>query len=704
LAVLATGLPWAVEPAGAAAGGMVKGDVIPVAPLSVGNVMRAFESMSLDEFNRMMRSGATKQTLTTSGLTQALGGVTGSGSGDKGAVGSVLRGNQVGSVGTGTKVAVPPTVATAGRVGSLVSKGGKLVGNATLAAAVFSLTYRAGAWGMSFITGIDTEGFACDFNKAVGSYALQCGEQVRYEPALAPAGYDFRAAPGKVWSSGTHVPTGTVPVFLIDSDTIIAFDMSADVLLASVGLSLLYGQTFHDFTCEMTGGCSVSHPVHRRLATQGPQVIFPPVTMNVKETHALMISKGQAVRDYLGWFWIDGGGWPVVNKARVSFQFDFGVGGEVLYNYDGDRLMWRGQCLTATGAIRHVTVEGGDVRDPQEVGGEPLVECDPGELLVRLTADLPTGDGDLREVVWEWSASEEEIERWRSVGGQTQVLSLYKVEDGKWYDCHQWPDKCSNWWTEVQTETDVTYECYYGRSLVDVGECMVYRREFTWPRTADEELTDPRDGSAVPITAGNSMVDPAESPALRAAPVAETIPVRVPQASTAPETQPQVDPFEPPPGVVVEAPVVVPGGSGGTGGHGDASDGCPPALGEWFEVFNPRWIFDGIVCALKVVFVPSDGFFEDQIGQTRQVGLTHAPMSIALAVPPVVEGLGEGWDGGCESMPDFSAVPGLKLAMGCSPPESPAWRVAWTIMVICLWVGAVLALWRMAHNAIGGRE
>jgi hypothetical protein len=173
-------------------------------------------------------------------------------------------------------------------------------------------------------------------------------------------------------------------------------------------------------------------------------------------------------------------------------------------------------------------------------------------------------------------------------------------------------------------------------------------------------------------------------------PVVELQPVPVEPPVEEPGDDPGDEPGEDP----SKPPVVEPG-------DGDLE--CPPKT-EWSSLFNVRWYFEGVLCALKAAFVPESGFMQEQVDQTVSVASEHAPTSLVVAAAAALDGLGKGWSGGCSAMPDFSGVSGLHLAVGCSPPDSAAWRVGWAIMVVCLWVGAAFAVWRMGHQAIGGKE
>jgi hypothetical protein len=716
MALLATGLPWAMEPAGAA---MVPRDLSDVGDaigtLTGAEVATKWESMTQIEWEAMLRTGATKQTQLSSSLGNQIGTIVGTDQDWRGPAGGTLRNSQFGQVAKNpanmTKTyGLPVKSGAAGRVGSLVSKGGKLLGTAGLAWGVFELTYSLGAWAMEPVSGIDSEGFWCDFKKMVNQPGTLCG-QTYYEPVDKPDGWEGRKLGGGMIEFGPIKGGGGgaaerdaaagASVWVSDSGGLLVWDIG-DYVLSSI-----WFDSSHAFasTLPMGDGAMSCGPIEGFGEgcwgmMKGAQGFGRPFEWDPTLWDARLFALGVDSPGLTELFrWHAGGETTLPGVvARVQRGVLFTPGA-----YDGRGMVYRAQCLTTSGSRHAVETVSGDVEDPQEIGQPGRLACPEGEFLTRMVVEAPDGT-----TVFEWEATPEEIQEWQSGNLGIKFLSLYKVEDGIRYDCHLYPSKCANWWQETQTDANAQddYECYYGKTAVELAECRVYQREFIWPRSADEELTHPTTGDPIPRTVGNAVVDPADSTQFRPAPAPETIPVRTPQPETLPDPQPEPvrpDPFEPPPGVTVPPvdptiPVVPPGG-----GTGDADTTCPPSLDSWFDAFNPRWIFDGVICALKAMFVPGSGFMAEQVALTRQVGQQHAPMSIALAVPPVVEGLGQGWTGGCEAMPDFSGVNGLKLAMGCAPPDNAGWRVAWSLMTIALWVGAVLALWRMGHNALGGK-
>jgi hypothetical protein len=130
---------------------------------------------------------------------------------------------------------------------------------------------------------------------------------------------------------------------------------------------------------------------------------------------------------------------------------------------------------------------------------------------------------------------------------------------------------------------------------------------------------------------------------------------------------------------------------------------CPPPF-SWSGLLSAWWAWKATACALSWAFVPADGFVGDELDSLRADVGTKAPFSVIAAVPGAVGGLAQGWDGSCSALPDFSPVAGEHLTMPCSPPASAGWTAAYALMTALVWIGAVLGLWRMAHNAVGGNQ
>lgn len=136
---------------------------------------------------------------------------------------------------------------------------------------------------------------------------------------------------------------------------------------------------------------------------------------------------------------------------------------------------------------------------------------------------------------------------------------------------------------------------------------------------------------------------------------------------------------------------------------GSQDQSCPPPF-SWLSLFNPWWYYQGTVCAVKATVVPRTGFWTTTQASLRSTLGTHAPFSVIAVVPGAVSSVATGWGSSCNSLPNFSTIEGHPLRLACSPPDSAGWQVAYKLMQVCIWVVAGLAVWRMAHNAVGGNS
>lgn len=286
-------------------------------------------------------------------------------------------------------------------------------------------------------------------------------------------------------------------------------------------------------------------------------------------------------------------------------------------------------------------------------------------------ASCPSGNIPQWVEVWEvtegGSAEDFLVERWtpnealldwqttypQCVDGSCQLLlSRIDPQTSKRLSCFANPSLCVDWWTDPARADN--YECTYGGAVVAVEECSVYSPTFNVAT-----------GSEVKTSGGTRISDPIHYADPRTG---------EPQAGGDPTPDPE------------------PG-----------SSDCPPPF-AWNSLFNPWWYYKGFTCGLEWAFVPSGTEVQTKVQQLNDGLSSHAPFSVIVAVPGIFDSFGDGWSGGCSGLPDFSTIPGKPLRMACSPPDSPGWQAGYTLMSIVLWVGVALAVWKMAHHAVGGKS
>lgn len=271
----------------------------------------------------------------------------------------------------------------------------------------------------------------------------------------------------------------------------------------------------------------------------------------------------------------------------------------------------------------------------------PGADCDAGSIL-QSAKMWQTTEGGEPKLVWEFELPPEVAPNAACLESGTCVLELERVlPGGRTVSCFSDPDGCTDWFKDPEKEK--VYQCKYNGSLIALNECNVYAPTFNPDRPPDVDYGDPITGEI-----------PAPAP-----------------------TPPTV------------------------GDPGRSTECFPSGWG----VFNPaEWVYKPITCALHWAFVPKPGTVGQALAGLQDGLKSHAPFSVIVAIPGVVGAIGEGFNAGCSGMPDFSAIDGLHLQLPCEPPDSAAWRAAYTLQTIILWTTVAISAWHMVSRSIGGKE
>lgn len=280
--------------------------------------------------------------------------------------------------------------------------------------------------------------------------------------------------------------------------------------------------------------------------------------------------------------------------------------------------------------------------DP-EWPGFPTTQCDAGTL-TRVLIEQLTENGPTTTLL-DW-AIPDTVRDWMNTNPQCAgggcVLELERLdpETGRWLDCHAAASLCLDW--QAQPQKEDTFRCAYGGEVVSLDECRVY----PFAAEAPERIGSP-----------NPDVPPEPAPA--------------PSPDAQPEPQPSPD--------------------------------CPPPF-TWTSMFNPWWYFKVGTCVAEWAVIPPPGSVDTHMADLREGLNEKAPFSVIAVVPEATANIGEGWGSSCEALPDFSAIEGKPLRLPCQPPESAGFTLAYGLMSVLIWTSVVFGVWRMVHQAVGGRD
>lgn len=236
-------------------------------------------------------------------------------------------------------------------------------------------------------------------------------------------------------------------------------------------------------------------------------------------------------------------------------------------------------------------------------------------------------------------------------GTQCTVV-LWKVNGTAYEDCFASQSLCDGWSTDTNRATD--YACTYGPQGLAYGASGV---------------TD----IGLP---GCYMYGPTFSPSQRAAGVIYS--------------DPSVDPATPGTKVNQPAPVATPGGPS------TASTACFPS--GW-AAFNPfEWVLKPVECALVWAFEPDPNAVATALNQAWTTIEVKPPISLVVAVYPVVSGFTSAVLNGCTTyLADF----GDGLQIPCAPPGDPAWFQAFYFISEVFIAGwTAFGLWRMVEDGL----
>lgn len=292
----------------------------------------------------------------------------------------------------------------------------------------------------------------------------------------------------------------------------------------------------------------------------------------------------------------------------------------------------------------------------------PDADCVGEPLWLELWQVAPNGDAP--SVLLERFTPSQGYTNWRqqfpqcSDGSCTLEIARVDPATGAQISCFTNPEACVDWYTSPTKQTD--YQCTYAGTVLPIDECRVYAHTFN---VATGQPTTNPDGSKRPAEDTSAAADPGNGN-----PVPKT------KDPTAPGTQPAT-----------------------------GQEGCPPPFSFTGGGFG-YWVTKGTSCALAWAFVPPAAQTSQLVGNLRNGLSSHAPFSVIVAVPGLVSSVGQGWSGGCDGLPNFSTIEGKPLRLPCSPPASSGFTMAYSLMSILLWVTVVFAVWRMAHNAVGGKD
>ena len=282
----------------------------------------------------------------------------------------------------------------------------------------------------------------------------------------------------------------------------------------------------------------------------------------------------------------------------------------------------------------------------------PPADCTGGGQVKSLKITQTT-EGMPNQVVYEWTLPEETkdfVDTYPQCVHGECVLDLFTTKTGTRTSCFDQPDLCTNWLTEVKENHSTDYACEYAGKSVAITECYLYGPTFDRKKVEKKAIYgDPKTG-ADPVPA--TPVDP--------------------NAAPDPSAQP------------------------------DADENCPPPF-SWGALFNNWWIYKAAGCAIQDAFVPDSVIVTQKINTVRTTASGRPPFSIVTAVTAPLDGMKQGWTGGCTELPDFDPKQQGRLQLPCSPPGGLGFSTVYTLATIAIVGGTIFALWHMAAAAMSAR-
>lgn len=552
-----------------------------------------------------------------------------------------------------------------------IARGAVGVGNALFYGFVFDVAYSGAGWVMETAFGIESDGFTCDMQQVVGAdlgmCAYQVGDEWEVNGDIFTDGPGWVGVPehswnigqftlGKEWTTVTegiasvsdefHVRPGGPITVAVNSFTQTPPEWTGS---ENYWQSSALGNVAYRVYCKTPAGGNLS--ALRRGTSSNLTFTYECPTQGPSPLRSVL----DRVEVAQGTWW-GGTGW-MQGDGFDAFAIWYPQGHELRppdIDEDPER-MWRTswKCLGADEQITEFETTGAPWRESDPLWpNPPEAECIGSTLIYQRIDQLTVGLEDY------WTLSEWEMDDavldWQEdypecVSGEC-LLILHKIDHqtNTRLSCFTSPDPCAEWFQDPQKVEN--YACTYGAHDVDLEECNVYAPLFDRDK---RKHGDPDDGSE-PDPDWKSVPSP--------------------------------DPGGPPPG------------------GPPADPNCPPPF-SWLSLFNPWWYYQGVSCALKEAFVPSQAVVTSAVTDLSGTVTSRPPGSLITVATPVVQGLGEGWSAGCSGgLADFGEVRGTQLVVPCNPPESTTIASGRALMLVAIVLTTAFALWHMAVAAIGGND
>lgn len=540
------------------------------------------------------------------------------------------------------------------------------LGNALFLGFVFDVTYTSTGAALEAVTGVQTDGFACDFQRLTSWELGACG--MIADPEYIPNS-DIEAivegwVTGNIAQSFRDQP---YPAYRFWDDVI----LSANVINApklplegreiSVEGMVALAASLVQPTSNMNGPNDYPARVSVVEVTAAGEVVQnvcgPSVNVagggtvpwscagqlnnlgNFYEVHVLSPrTTGWSPQTTLRWV-------PQGHPDWVAGQ-------------DGDpwrewQTVWR--CEGPTGSPVEFSSTSSPWRESDEVWPEPPTpHCEEGSLVYARVDQITEGVAE-PWTLWEWEEDpvvRDWMDTYPECADGTCLLLLHRLDHqlDQRVSCFQSPDPCAKWIADPQRE--LNYVCTYGKHDVDLEECFAYATLFDRDK---RKHADPDDGEEAPDEDEGWVPTPR------------------------------------PPGAPVPAPEI-----------GTPDPNCPPPF-SWLSLFNPWWYYQGVACALQAAFVPSGDVVSTEVDRVRDSFDSRPPGSIIGVAGPVIQSVGHGWTEGCGgAIADFGTVHGSQLLIPCNPPASTDIQTARAVLAIAIVITTAFALWHMTVAAIGG--
>lgn len=329
------------------------------------------------------------------------------------------------------------------------------------------------------------------------------------------------------------------------------------------------------------------------------------------------------------------------------------------------------ECINAAGAVSTFTSSQLVQYAPGAAFETPAISCPEGRVLYGYGVTWTPAGGGAPEVIIPWTVTPEwvhsvpvEYPGCVDPAAPCELRLFIQTPQGLEY-CGVAAIGCPSWWLDPSKLE--RYQCMWGPYTVELGACNVFRTPGQVKPNVQLEQ-EPKNGAwHAPGGAPNWSLDP--------------------------EGLPEIPPELQGPGVPAPAPAPDPTAL-------DDSSACFPS--GW-GVFNPaEWVLKPVKCALVWAFVPRPEVVTDLAEQLRADVLIKPPFSIAMAAPPLIEGMLEGAKSGDCFFGDWTPWYEETLTIPCEAPAG--WTPVYSAATVAIWAGGLWQAARMIMAGFGNRE